>query len=256
MSYLNISVFYSFGRSGSTLLNQCLGCHSNNAVLSEVNPACSYRSVAWQAYHWLGLISENDLPGFSRLTYAQQVTELARLCLQQQRHLIVRDWSTVNFLANVSSGIEPSYVLEQEFYLKNIEQLNCRQMVFTRRSSGAFHSLRTRFPQYHSLPVEEFARSYLNYAQSVCRFPIFHLEDFTARPAHWLTNICECLDVAYAKDFQEKFADYKDCSGNITIGKDTFSKTSRMITPVTSSESVAPHPLLTEADALLGYETN
>src|SRR5882724_3071086 len=95
----SVRIVYSFGRSGSTLLNQCLGCHSDNAILSEVNPARSFVPVTWQASHWLKLLPIQDDAEIDGIPYDEQIAYLARVSEQAGRRLIVRDWTAVNFLS-------------------------------------------------------------------------------------------------------------------------------------------------------------
>lgn len=253
MNKPSAALLYSFGRSGSTLLNQCLGCHPDNAVFSEVNPAASCIEPAWQAEHWLQLLASDEAHEFAALGYPEQVRWLARRCAEKRRHLVIRDWTTVNFLAGVVDGVAPSGVLEQELYLARTD-LDLRRVVLARRATGVHHSLRSRFPQYHDLTLEAFAQSYLAYARAVCGFTVIHLEAFTAEPAFWLAKICDHLGVAYAPDFPERFFGYRNCTGNITLAAKIFSSTSQSIDPVRAPAGPAPHPLLQEADRLLGYE--
>ena len=248
-----VGIIYSFGRSGSTLLNQCLGCHSANAVLSEVNPAGSYFDVAWQAHHWLGLASDQDRIEIERLPYAQQIGLLADACTRAHRHLIVRDWTALNFLKNVMPDVEPSGLLEQEWFIGGLP-LNLRRVVFCRRAGGVYHSFCSRFPQFRDLPAGDFAGAYLAYARAVCHFPIVHLEDFTARPKDRMKEICRLLGAAYAINFAEKFADYRNCTGNTTLTTETSSTTLRSIVRTDPPVGPPPHPLFLEADQLLGYE--
>lgn len=250
-----VGLIYSFGRSGSTLLNQCLGCHPANAVLSEVNPAGSYFDVAWQAHHWLGLASDGDRAEIERLPYAQQVDALANACTRTSRRLIVRDWSTLNFLKNVMPDVEPSGLLEQEWFIGGLP-LNLRRLVFCRRAGRVYHSLRSRIPQFRDLPAKDFASAYLAYARAVCHYPIVHLEEFTARPKDRMKEICRLLEAEYVDDFAEKFASYRNCTGNTTLALEAFSTTLRSIVRIDPPGVQPAHPLFIEADQLLGYETS
>ena len=95
---MSVAVFISFARSGGTLVNKLLGVHPDCLVLSEVNPAASYKPVARQAFEWLGLVTEQETEAFGRLGYSAQLAELSRRAAQGHKRLVVRDWVTVNFL--------------------------------------------------------------------------------------------------------------------------------------------------------------
>ena len=250
---LPLGIVYCFARSGGTLLNQCLGCHPSNAVLSEVNPAGSYLAPLWQAEHWLGLVNDQNRAKLAALPYEGQIARLATLAAASGRRLIVRDWSALNFLAGVMKGVEPSGVLEQEAYLPRAG-LELRRVVLSRRANGIFHSLRARIPQFLRLDHETFGKAYLAYAQSVCHYPVVHLKEFTLDPKPWMRRICAELGAAYEEDFQARFAQYRNCTGNTTLDVAPFSSTRRAIAPVLPPEGRPPHPLFLEADRLLGYD--
>lgn len=253
MSSTQVGMLYSFGRSGSTLLNQCLGCHPANAIFSEVNPAASCVEVGWQAQHWLDLLEPAESSGFASAAYPEQIMEAVARGTQRHRHIVLRDWSTLNFLPGVRPEIEPSGVLEQEYYLAQIP-VSIGRLVLARRANDVFHSLRTRFPQYHRMEVDQFARCYLNFAHNVAHYPVIHLEDFCAQPTAVLPTVCAHLGCAFPEDFTEKFFAYRKCTGNITLQKRIASNQSPRITPLPPSAWTVLHPLLNEADQLLGYE--
>ncbi len=250
-----LGVIYCFARSGGTLLNQCLGCHPTNAVLSEINPAGSYFDALWQAEHWLGLLNKGNKNAIEPLPYDGQVAALARLSTKAGRRLIVRDWTALNFLIDVMKGIEPSGVLEQEHYLARTG-LGLRRVVLSRRAESVFHSLRARIPQFLKLDAETFGQAYLAYAQAVCNYPVVHLTDFTSDPKPRMRRICDLLDAAYEDDFPDKFSEYSFCTGNTTLAVETFSSTQREIAQVLPPDGAPSHPLFEEADKLLGYDTH
>jgi hypothetical protein len=250
-----LGVIYCFARSGGTLLNQCLGCHPGNAVLSEVNPAGSYFDAVWQAEHWLGLIDGGNRAGIQALPYEQQIAALAARTTRAGRRLVVRDWSVVNFLSDVMKGVEPSGVLEQEHYLARTG-LGLRRVVLSRPAEEIFHSLRSRIPQFLQLDAETFGQAYLAYARSVCDYPIVCLKDFTTDPKPWMRRICDLLDAVYEDDFPTKFAGFRLCTGNTTLAVETFSSTRQDIAQSLSSNGRPSHKLFVEADKLLGYDTH
>ena len=248
-----IGIIYSFGRSGSTLLNQCLGCHPTNAVLSEVNPAGSFLDVAWQASHWLGLASAPEAVSLGQLSYDAQIRMLAERSMANGRRLILRDWTTLNFLRNARPGIEPSSVLEQEWYLGEMP-LELRRVVFCRRAQAVYDSCRRSFPQYRNLTPEEFGTAYLAYAKAVSSYPIVHLEEFTRQPEKEFKRVCGLLGAAYADDFPGRFFSYQNCTGNTTLSAESTSAQLHRIVEVAAPRGPADSALFLTADKLLGYE--
>src|SRR5437867_3010551 len=119
---LKVAVFYAFARSGGTLINRCLGCIPGNLVLSEVNPHGALVPMEVQARDWLGLIQSNATDEFCKVAYGEQVRRLAELASQRGDHLIIRDWSALNFLDRVFSYYTAaSMVLEQDAYLSQYQ---------------------------------------------------------------------------------------------------------------------------------------
>jgi|GEM_PF-1015780 len=255
-----IPVFYSFARSGGTLLNQCLGVTTGNLVLSEVNPHVSCRPVEQQAQEWLDLITTNELADFSRLPYAKKIRQLHHRARSRGARLILRDWCTVNFLARTAAAeIEPSGVLEQPFYLATVG-LRPRAIVLTRRARAVYASIRENIPQLHELPLDAFAEAYLRYARAVAGLPLFKLEDFTVNPVSALGAIAGKLGVEVYQDFQQHYRGFQRCTGNNSICPPPVSLLAHSIDPRverrlrTDRPAAIDHPKFHEADSLLGYE--
>lgn len=253
-----IPVFYSFARSGGTLLNQCLGVTPENAVLSEVNPAACCRSVASQAESWLQLIEPEESAEFAQQPYADQIASLHERARARGRRLVVRDWPTVNFLANTAAAeIVPSGVLEQPYYLKTAGLAQCA-IVLTRRATSVFASLRRNFSQLATLDPDEFATSYLAYARAVANYPRFKLEDLTQAPETIVPAIANALGVALAPDFQTTFGQFQQCTGDNTLGSRSAVAPRNRISPSGRRDAecteVRSHPAIVEADRLFDYE--
>ena len=191
----DIAVFYCFARSGGTLINRCLGCIKDNLVLSEVNPHGAFLSLDSQALDWLKLVSSDQFKKFHELDYTQKIRVLNETASALNQHLIIRDWSTLNFLGNVYwEYFSPSMILEQDLYLSNCGlQVNCA--VITRQSACVYESIVRCFPDQSHLNVEEFSESYLAYAKAVCNYPVIHFEKFCAEPEVQFQKLCGYLSV-------------------------------------------------------------
>ncbi len=256
-----IPVVYSFARSGGTLANQLLGSQSQCLVLSEVNPAASYKSVTDQALEWLGLVDESELHHFSQQPYAWQIAELFKRAQAQGKRLIVRDWPTVNFLAGAAgSAYQPSGQLEQHLYLQHAG-LQPRPVVLTRKSAAVYASIKKSFSHLGSLAVSSFADAYLGYARAVAGYPVIHLEDMQADPERTLGKILEYfrLDKTQIPTVIRAFPDFDRCTGNNTLVAPAESSHARVILPAANKMNMnnpaeAMPDKLAEADRLLGYD--
>ena len=260
VSQLKIPIVYAFARSGGTLLNRCLGCIPGNIVLSEVNPHAALVPIEIQARDWFNLLSYSECIEFRQKTYPDKITLLAEAARQQDRHLIIRDWTTINFLKRASNDIyAPTMVLEQELYLSH-HGLLCRPLVLARRSSDVYESIIRTFKHLKNLSVKEFGTCYLAYAQAVSNYPVFHYESFCREPEKQLNKMCEVLGVNYCDRFVTEFSKFTRCTGDNTLSQRSRGAGLEKITPLKShheSEFYMAASLdknCVKADKLLGYQ--
>jgi hypothetical protein len=255
-----IPLLYSFARSGGTLVNQLLGVHPQCFVLSEVNPAASYKPVAEQAVEWLGLVEPGEAGEFARHPYHRQIALLDESAARKNRRLVVRDWVTVNFLPG-TAGREtlPSGELEQALYLERAG-LRPMPLVVARRSATVYRSITSRFSHLGDLLPEVFADSYLAYARSVAAFPRIHLEALRAHPQATVAEALRMfgLDAAPVDSLLGTFHEFRNCTGNTTLQARTGSAVAQRILPpepdaANDAALVDRHPALAEADRLMGY---
>jgi len=255
-----IPVLYSFARSGGTLVNQLLGVHPQCLVLSEVNPAASYKPVAEQAVEWLGLVAADEENTFSRLPYYQQVESLHDRATERGKHLIIRDWVTVNFLPGSAGDLTtPSGQLEQELYLERAGFVSL-PLVIARRSADVYRSIKHNFMHLQTLDMDVFAESYLVYARAVAKFPIIHLENLRSNSDKTFVEILSQFHIETDdwKSLLRKFHNFKSCTGNTTLSILSESAAAHEILPpdksvpeITAISNIGT--ALAEADRLLHY---
>lgn len=251
-------MLFSFARSGGTLVNQLLGVHPRCLVLSEANPAASYKPVVEQAVEWLGLVEPREADDFARLPYHRQIGELEARARAKGKRLIVRDWVTVNFLPGAAQDHTiPSGELEQPLYLERAG-LRALPLVVARRGAAIYQSITQQFSHLRDLDAAAFASSYLAYARAVASFPKVHLETLRSKPAAALAEILRTfeLDGAPLEALLANFHEFRNCTGNTTLKTKPGSASARTILPPEedSQGSLATlHPALGEADRLMGY---
>ena len=195
---MSVVVMICFARSGGTVLNQCIGCLSNVVMLSEVNPlggggrgpGIVYRSVKEQAKHWYNIdISSDD--------FIDGILELEHVCLNAGKHLVIRDWSYVNFVPTPVNNFNPPRRL---MTLELLEQ-KCHVVpfAFVRDAIDVWLSRGTA-------PISDFFKCYLNYTEEIIarHIRIFRYEDFCKNPEEVLQSICTYTGL----DYSESFWDY------------------------------------------------
>lgn len=254
-----VPVLYSFARSGGTLVNQLLGVHPDCLVLSEVNPAASYKPVAEQAVEWLGLVALDEAPGFARRPYREQLAELHRRAAERGKRLVVRDWVTVNFLPGTAgSAAAPSGELEQALYLERAG-LEPLAVVVTRAAEAVYRSIRRSFAHLRELDRDAFAIAYLAYAKRVAHLPRVSLEALRQRPPEAVARLLEMLQLRPVdpRSLLDRFADFTRCTGNNSLADKPASASARTVLPAEADGSGAneAHPAFAEADRMLGYGT-
>jgi len=248
-----IPVLFSFARSGGTLANQLLGVHPQCLVLSEVNPAASYKPIVEQAVEWLGLAEGDEAPALRSLPYRRQIPLLRERAADRGRTLVVRDWVTANFLPGTAPHVVPSGAVEQILYLERAG-LEPVPLVVSRRAGAVYQSIVTNFSHLRELTVDAFADAYLAYAKAVASLPRLHMESLRAAPEAGVRRLLEAfgLDATPVAALLRDFHGFRKCTGNTTLkGRDGSAAASAILPP----ESTTPiaHPALAEADDLLGY---
>lgn len=213
----SLSVVYCFPRSGGTVLSQCLLCHPDNLLLSEINPAGSVEVPEKQAAEWLGLVTATECTELRNRRYVDKIGHLHSAAVRAGRHLCVRDWSGVNFLPHISPRHgQPSRQLEQRLYLQR-EGYTLREVAFLRRAWAVYRSLCQHIPEYRDLPVADFCTGYEAYLRQLGSIPRFHLETFLREPRQTLTEMCAVLDLRIAPDFETRFHTIRQVTGNTTL---------------------------------------
>lgn len=242
---MKLALFYAFARSGGTLLNRCLGCMPKNLVLSEVNPHGAVISLEEQAKDWLHLLNEAELSLFFTKSYHEKIFTLLETAHKKDCHLIIRDWTSLNYLDEVIPGeiFVPSFVPEQEVYLQHY-RFEHTAIVLTRRAADVYESLLRTFEHLHVLSVEDFGRLYRAYAEAVSKHPIFHYEQLCFEPINSVKEICQILEINYDPSFITSFSSFNNCTGDNTLSKPSRGTKLEKITSLNSNQN---SPLYIEA---------
>lgn len=255
-----ISVIYCFPRSGGTLLNQCLLCEPTNVVLSEVNPAGSVLPAEKQAAEWFHLLASREMADCAELPYLEKISLIHHRAQAAGRNLCLRDWTGVNFLANISPWLGiPSQRLEQHVYLARAG-FELHEVALLRRSQAVYHSILQNIPELKELTPKDFAATYRTYLEQLTKIKKYHLENLIRDKQTVLHNLCTDLLLSYASDFEARFHTISTVTGNNTLPKLPVSA------GWTSIHNDAPHAsdrviakrsranLFEELDKLAGYQ--
>jgi hypothetical protein len=259
-----VGVLYAFARSGGTLVNQLLGSHPDALVLSEVNPAASCKPLTEQAQSWPKLIDPEGLAAVARLGYGAQIAHVHELSRRQGKRLLVKDWSTVNFMPGAAGvSVQPSGLLEQPIYLRQAD-LVPRGFVVCRRAMAVYDSMRSHLEPFADLDLMAFAQAYARFADAVRELPRVHLEDLQHKPGLALPTINTLAGLCGGHEAAQlsRWADFERCTTDNARSPQHAAGTSPLLPmasrPTAPSSMDQPlgqaQALIRQADEWLGYE--
>lgn len=256
---MTLAVFYSFARSGGTLVNRCLGAIPGNLVLSEVNPHGALVPVEVQARDWLGLVGPGEFEILAGKGYGAKIRWLSEAAANQGRHLVVRDWPALNFLSGLfSEYFQPSLLLEQQLYLTR-HGLAPPSAVVARRGAAVYESVVRTFDHLRDLTAEAFGAAYLAYARVMDGRPVIRFEEFCREPQRELARLCGWLGIAYSDGFLEGFPAFDRCTGDNRVSVSSRAGSSERIEVLPENRgspawvAAARDAACREADQVFGY---
>ena len=199
----------SFARSGGTLLNRCLGSLSDVVIMSEVNALGggwsvdkekSLVTIKTQAKKWYSISLKSN-------NFVENASELARMCQKQNKNLIIRDWSYINFVPHKNNNFNPSYKLKTYSQLKHKNQVI--PFVFLRNTIDVWISLGTP-------PIEQFSKLYLKYTNELIanNIKIFKYENFCKDPSKEMVEICKYIGIKYDNSYKN-YNEFVNVNGDV-----------------------------------------
>jgi hypothetical protein len=244
---MSIVLMINYARSGGTILSKCLGSLEDTIVISEVNPLRSAKfSVKEQASKWYGIDLKRD-------DYLGSVLELHEICENNNKKLIIRDWSFVNFTPSSLNNYDPSGKLSNLETLK--KEVETKAFCFIRDAIDIWIS-RWQPP--------EFFPYYKNYLHEVLKnnIPIFKYEDFCMNPESSLKEICQNTGLNFSGNYKN-YAEYNKTTGDNTTSVISRGEKNKMITllkrkklPVSVVRKLNSNADMIECNQILQYSTN
>lgn len=206
-----ILLMLNYARSGGTLLNKCLASLPDVVMLSEVNPmgggsgadkSNPNSTIKDQARNWYGLEIKSD-------SFRGQVDEIYEYCVSNNKILIIRDWSYVNFsnFKKYNDNKPPRKFL----ILEELKGYDLKIFGFIRDAvdvwlSRGYYNPELFFDEY-SCFVEEISK---------LSCPIFKYEDFVEHPKQEFNKICKELNIEF-KDVFDSCLNYEKVNGDVQL---------------------------------------
>jgi hypothetical protein len=247
---MTVSFIYCYARSGGTLLNRCLNNLSDLVVLSEVHPIYDTAagispamSIAWQAREWYGIeLASRD--------YLSQVCELHEWCTARGKHLVIRDWTFIDFTPNGFNALNPAKTSTSYALLRDV--LEVKAIGFIRDAIDVGLSIQANFA--------DFSSAYLDYACYLVEHEVelFRYEDFCHNSVATLARICTALGLP-PLDGQTISPDSRRVNGDIGFSrgnrKNAVAPLKRKYVPSAIRAEIDADAALKECNRLLGYPT-
>lgn len=212
-----VAILYSLARSGGTIFSRCLACIPGNVMLSEIHPRWSYYDPLVQARDWFGLISEEERQAFLArhgYYYPKAIQFLSARCAERGLHLIIRDWTHVDFFAGPFPA-KPTYRLSQYEVLKG--DFDIRHIALVRHPIDTCLSLR-KLPPYKDITAGDFLHRFRAFARIALQGGFVRYEDFCDNPTGVVASACKTLGVNYSGDFLDQYKSYTTITGDVYTG--------------------------------------
>jgi hypothetical protein len=188
------------------------------AVLSEVHPCDPQHKMTRQASAWYQLLGEDDVPWLQEVSalppleaYAEIVVRLAERSAARGRHLVLRDWSHLDFLG-IPFVDRPPMELLTEAALK--DRCRLRQAFFVRHPLDQYASSASRPGMAPHLTPDRFLHAYLAFARLAAARGFHRYEDFAAEPDSHLRELCRTLDLPFDSGYEERWQIYDKLTGD------------------------------------------
>ena len=263
MTQASVAVVHQMARTGGTLVNRCLGSMRDVLVLSEVHPLDPQCKITRQAAHWFQLLSEDDKPWLRGLSardplaaFSEIVECLVGRCREQGRHLVLRDWSHLDFLG-VPFVHQPPMQLLTETALR--DRCDLRQAFVVRHPVDQYASCAARPGMAPHLTPRRFVDAYRAFAQLAADRGFQRYEDFVAEPDGELGVLCRRLRVPLDPSYRERWQAYDKLTGDSAGPSRGHAQRDIAALPTRSVDegvltALRAEPGYEESLTLLGYE--
>ena len=222
MNNKKITVMLSYARSGGTLLNRCLSALPNVVILSEINPEATWISglnkISNQSERWYNIKIEDT-------NFINQIKQVKEHCDENNKHLIIRDFSYGSFVPRSYNNFNPSYTLLLLNALKETD-IEITVFAFVRDAIDIWLSMNESQKKFYDRELSGLHKfTQLLISNSI---RVFRYEDFCSNPEKEMRRICEYIKIPYSEEFKNYYK-VQNVTGDIRYPADSRSVNEKKI---------------------------
>ncbi len=213
-----IRVIHHMARSGGTIICRCLASMTNIVLLSEIHPAgVKFFNPMIQAHKWYGLLTPDDieLAQSGTLDFNASIRLIWTRCLEQNKILLIRDWSHLDYtgVPYVKPDFSSSLVstLQTDFNLIRFSTV--------RHPLDQWLSLSKKTVFSQNLGPEKFLHGASRFADEARQTGFIRYEDFTRNCDENLKTLCHALQFRFDPGYSEKWQQYTNITGDVNPGR-------------------------------------
>ncbi len=188
-------LFFSYARSGGTLMNKCLLNLPNTIVLSEINPT-EFGEGLWENRPSINHIVQQQVKQWYDLeldtkNFDDSILKLISYCSKNKIQLIIRDFSIADFVSSPLLNNQPNNKLS---WLKWMNKHHIRYKCFSLIRQPMDVWISQQMPD-----LRIFTIAYTKYLEELKHNQIsyFYFEKFTTNPEKELNKILKHLEIKF-----------------------------------------------------------
>lgn len=213
-----LAIIHHMARTGGTVICRCLASMENVVLLSEIHPlGVRMFNPLEQAHSWYGLLAPQDLPSgkSAAMNFSQAIQLIWERCQAAGKTLVLRDWSHLDF-----TGVpftQPGY---RSLLVESLQgDFKLLRHATVRHPVDQWLSLSRQQVYRRKLGQARFLKGYEEFARFAEAAGFSRYEDFTRNPTSVLKTICKALNVEFDANYEGKWQDYRNITGDVLPGR-------------------------------------
>lgn len=249
MTNKSIYFIFCYARSGGTFFNRYLTNFDEFVILSEAHPIHNRKggihSVKEQMKKWYEVDIKAD-------DYIDQIDEAKQWCDENDKYLVIRDWSYIDFAKSYLNDFNPPKnstnmnLLESKYEVKKIAYVRDAIDVYLSQGQN----------------IKSFSKEYLDFVKYIKEqnIEIFKYEDFVDNPQKEFELICKALDLPKFEKIVKNDVSSQKVIGDINVSRGNQSgkivKLKRRYAGYFKRKAINTNDELIETNKMLDYPTN